>query len=92
MEINPCSLEMVKARAGEAAYVCCVSVTTLSQNVTKSEKERRTFIKVSTTHEGMYYLVHNLVKRDREALVRLFCEGRAVEGVTSSVLLVKNCL
>ena len=27
----------------------------------------------------MYYLVHNLVKRDMEALVRLFCEGRAVE-------------
>ena len=38
----------------------------------------------------MYYLVHNLVKRDMEALVRLFCEGRAVEGVTSSVLLVKE--
>ena len=40
----------------------------------------------------MYYLVHNLVKRDMEALVRLFCEGIAVEGVTDSVLLVKNCL
>ena len=28
----------------------------------------------------MYYLVHNLVKMDIEALVRLFCEGIAVEG------------
>ena len=37
-------------------------------------------------------MVHNLVKRDMEALVRLFCEGIAVEGVTDSVLLVKNCL
>ena len=27
----------------------------------------------------MYYLVHNLVKRDREALVRLFCEERTAE-------------
>ena len=27
----------------------------------------------------MYYLVHNLVKRDREALVRLFYEKRTVE-------------
>ena len=40
----------------------------------------------------MYYLVNNLVKRDMEALVRLFFEERAVEGVTDSVLLVKNCL
>ena len=27
----------------------------------------------------MYYMVHNLVKRDRKALLRLFYEERAVE-------------
>ena len=30
-------------------------------------------------HGGMYYMVHNLVKKDSEALVRLFYEERAVE-------------
>ena len=61
----------------------------MSQKVKKREE---LLLKFPQPMGGMYYLVYNLVKRDREALVRLFCEGRAVEGVTDSVLLVKNCL
>ena len=58
----------------------------------KAKKREELLLKFPQPMKEMYYLVHNLVKRDIEALVRLFCEGRAVEGVTGSVLLVKNCL
>ena len=83
-------MEMDKARRG-----CTCPLCKRDDPVTRCHKKRKrekNFIKVSTTHVEMYYLVHNLVKRDMEALVRLFCEGIAVEGVTDSVLLVKTCL